>query len=95
MTQYFFLNIILIDINKVKNQTQEKLLSRILVIQLAPDYSPQYIPIMNSVFSAQKMSTIIDSCVLSNFDSPFLQQASFLTGYIYILCSNITYFKYI
>jgi transcription initiation factor TFIIH subunit 3 len=60
------------------------LTSRILTFQVSPDISTQYISIMNAIFSAQKMSVMLDSCVLSTEDSSFLQQASYITGGVYL-----------
>jgi len=39
---------------------------------------------MNAIFSAQKKSIPVDSCVLSPQDSTFLQQASHITGGVYL-----------
>ena len=39
---------------------------------------------MNSIFSAQKQSIAVDSCILGTNDSPYLQQASHLTNGIYL-----------
>ncbi|EFC43470.1 predicted protein [Naegleria gruberi] len=58
--------------------------SRILTFQVSPDISSQYISVMNAIFSAEKMSIMLDACVLSNDDSTFLQQACFLTGGNYL-----------
>lgn len=57
--------------------------SRILILQISPDISAQYIPIMNCIFSAQKLGVLCDALVLSTVDSTFLQQASDLTNGIY------------
>jgi len=57
---------------------------KILIISASPDTSSQYIPLMNCIFSAQKKSVPIDSCILSNQDSSFFQQASHITGGIYL-----------
>eukprot|EP01080_Neovahlkampfia_damariscottae_P005716 gene5716-9536_t len=61
-----------------------ELLSRILVLQVTPDISSQYISMMNSIFCAQKMNVAIDSCVLSPENSSFLQQAAYITGGTYM-----------
>ncbi|KAF0978827.1 hypothetical protein FDP41_001897 [Naegleria fowleri] len=58
--------------------------SRILTFQVSPDISSQYISVMNSIFSAEKMGITLDACVLSTQDSTFLQQACFLTGGMYL-----------
>eukprot|EP01112_Ceratiomyxa_fruticulosa_P009346 TRINITY_DN2435_c0_g1_i1.p1 TRINITY_DN2435_c0_g1~~TRINITY_DN2435_c0_g1_i1.p1 ORF type:complete len:301 (-),score=56.10 TRINITY_DN2435_c0_g1_i1:204-1106(-) len=56
---------------------------RILVITLSNDVSAQYIPVMNCIFSAQRQNIVVDGCVLGN-PSIFLQQATSLTGGIYL-----------
>ena len=58
--------------------------SRILVLKASGDTPAQYIPIMNSIFSAQKMNIPVDTCMLGQFDSPFLQQAADLTTGCYL-----------
>ncbi|KNZ72916.1 RNA polymerase II transcription factor B subunit 4 [Termitomyces sp. J132] len=57
---------------------------RILVLSVSPDLSTSYIPIMNAIFSAQKLAITIDVCQLYGPDSVFLQQAAHLTGGSYI-----------
>ncbi|KAF8236571.1 Tfb4-domain-containing protein [Tricholoma matsutake] len=57
---------------------------RILILSVSPDLSSSYIPIMNSIFSAQKLKITIDVCQLYGPDSVFLQQAAHLTGGSYI-----------
>ncbi|KAF7315506.1 Transcriptional factor [Mycena indigotica] len=57
---------------------------RILILSVSPDLSTSYIPIMNSIFSAQKLKTTIDVCQVYGHDSVFLQQAAHLTGGSYI-----------
>jgi len=57
---------------------------RILIISVSPDQSASYIPIMNSIFSAQKLKVTIDVCKLFGAESVFLQQAAHLTGGSYI-----------
>ncbi|KAG6920301.1 hypothetical protein DXG01_005070 [Tephrocybe rancida] len=51
---------------------------RILVLSVSPDLSTSYIPIMNAIFSAQKLASIFP------LYSVFLQQAAHLTGGSYI-----------
>jgi len=70
-------------INRIVKENQH-IRPRILVIQASPDTSAQYIPIMNCIFSAQRQGILLDSVVLSSDDSTFLQQASHLTGGIYL-----------
>jgi len=59
---------------------------RILILSVSPDLSTSYIPIMNSIFSAQKLKISIDVCQIYGPDTVFLQQAAHLTGgsYIYL-----------
>lgn len=59
------------------------LLSRILILSVSGDLAYQYIPIMNSVFAAQRMRIPIDILKLSG-DTVFLQQASDATKGTYI-----------
>jgi transcription initiation factor TFIIH subunit 3 len=63
---------------------REEILPRILVFSVAPDLSHQYVAVMNCIFSAQKLRILIDSCVLFAEDSPLLQQASYITGGVYL-----------
>ncbi|KIK67218.1 hypothetical protein GYMLUDRAFT_37291 [Collybiopsis luxurians FD-317 M1] len=59
---------------------------RILILSVSPDQTASYIPVMNSIFSAQKLKVTIDACQLYGPDTVFLQQAAHLTGgsYIYL-----------
>ncbi|THH08272.1 hypothetical protein EW146_g9048 [Bondarzewia mesenterica] len=59
---------------------------RILILSVSPDLSTSYIPVMNSIFSAQKLKIAIDVCKVYGTDTVFLQQAAHLTGgsYIYL-----------
>ncbi|EKM54491.1 uncharacterized protein PHACADRAFT_258371 [Phanerochaete carnosa HHB-10118-sp] len=57
---------------------------RILVISVSPDQSSSYIPVMNLIFSAQKLKVTIDVCKIFGGESVFLQQAAHLTGGSYI-----------
>ncbi|KAI0775718.1 transcription factor Tfb4 [Trametes elegans] len=57
---------------------------RILVLSVSPDQSSTYIPIMNSIFSAQKLKVTIDVCKIFGAENVFLQQAAHLTGGAYI-----------
>ncbi|KAK6121227.1 hypothetical protein DH2020_045001 [Rehmannia glutinosa] len=43
-----------------------------------------YVAIMNSIFSAQRSMVPIDSCVIGSQHSAFLQQASYITGGVYL-----------
>ncbi|KAJ7647123.1 transcription factor Tfb4-domain-containing protein [Roridomyces roridus] len=57
---------------------------RILVLSVSPDLSTSYIPIMNAIFSAQKLKATIDVCQIYGPNTVFLQQAAHLTGGSYI-----------
>ncbi|OCB89375.1 Tfb4-domain-containing protein [Sanghuangporus baumii] len=59
---------------------------RIVILSVSPDLSTSYIPLMNSIFSAQKLKVAIDVCKIYGPDAVFLQQAAHLTGgsYIYL-----------
>ncbi|KAI0318391.1 TFIIH subunit Tfb4/p34 [Amylostereum chailletii] len=59
---------------------------RILILSVSPDLSASYIPVMNSIFSAQKLKVTIDVCKVYGPDTVFLQQVAHLTGgsYIYL-----------
>ncbi|KAG6555997.1 hypothetical protein Mapa_001937 [Marchantia paleacea] len=49
-----------------------------------PDAPPQYIAVMNAIFSAQRCLVPIDACIVGNHHSAFLQQATHITGGIYM-----------
>ncbi|CAA6664933.1 unnamed protein product [Spirodela intermedia] len=57
---------------------------RILCLQGSPDGPDQYVAVMNAIFSAQRSVVPIDSCVVGIRHSAFLQQASHITGGIYL-----------
>lgn len=56
---------------------------RILCVQGSSDGPEQYVAIMNSIFSAQRLMVPIDSCYIGSNNSAFLQQASYITGGVY------------
>ncbi|KAK6460133.1 TFIIH subunit Tfb4/p34 [Scheffersomyces coipomensis] len=58
--------------------------SRILIISASDEDDVKYIPIMNSIFAAQKMKLSIDIVKLGYQDSSYLQQASDATNGIYL-----------
>ena len=93
------------DINRISIGSSTTTLNhvvdpRILILAVSPDLSSSYVPIMNSIFSAQKlvrlqMTTItrslklpqkvtIDACQVFGPDTVFLQQAAHLTGGAYL-----------
>ncbi|EPS73731.1 hypothetical protein M569_01027, partial [Genlisea aurea] len=57
---------------------------RILCLHGSPDGPGQYIAIMNSIFSAQRLMVPIDSCLVGAEHSAFLQQASHITRGVYL-----------
>ncbi|XP_038705353.1 general transcription and DNA repair factor IIH subunit TFB4 [Tripterygium wilfordii] len=57
---------------------------RILCLQGSPDGPEQYVAIMNAIFSAQRSMVPIDSCCVGAHNSAFLQQASYITGGVYV-----------
>ncbi|XP_058089602.1 general transcription and DNA repair factor IIH subunit TFB4 isoform X2 [Magnolia sinica] len=57
---------------------------RILCLQGSPDGPEQYVAVMNAIFSAQRSMIPIDSCVVGIQHSAFLQQASYITGGVYL-----------
>ncbi|KAG2731430.1 hypothetical protein G9P44_005846 [Scheffersomyces stipitis] len=57
--------------------------SRILIVTANDEDDVKYIPVMNSIFAAQKMRTSIDIAKLGFEDSSYLQQAADATNGIY------------
>lgn len=53
---------------------------RVLLIMAGADVPEQYVPVMNCIFSAQRMGVSLDSCVLTDQDSTYFQQAAHLTN---------------
>ncbi|KAG0263122.1 RNA polymerase II transcription factor B subunit 4 [Actinomortierella ambigua] len=68
----------------VKADGMGRIKPRILVLTVSPDAPSDYIPSMNCIFSAQKANIPIDVCKIWGEDAVFLQQASHITGGIYI-----------
>ncbi|KAG6501166.1 hypothetical protein ZIOFF_041036 [Zingiber officinale] len=50
----------------------------------SPDGPEQYVAVMNAIFTAQRSMIPIDSCVMGVQHSAFLQQASYITGGVYL-----------
>jgi transcription initiation factor TFIIH subunit 3 len=75
---------------KSKEKGAQAVHARLLVFaspgygSLNPDVSSQYIPVMNCIFSAQKLGVPVDACVLAGGDSTFLSQAAHLTNGVYL-----------
>ncbi|KAH9611228.1 hypothetical protein KSS87_018044 [Heliosperma pusillum] len=59
-------------------------LASILCLHGSPDGPEQYVSVMNAIFSAQRSMIPIDSCVVGAQHSAFLQQASYITGGVYL-----------
>lgn len=76
-----------LDINRVWRE-MPRVRPRVLVMHASGDSSHQYIPLMNAIFSAQKAGIMVDSCVLGQHESTFLQQAAQLTNGIYLRPQN-------
>lgn len=62
--------------------SQSHLTSRIMILSVSGDLALQHIPMMNSIFSAQKQKVVIDIAKIGG-DAVFLQQASDLTKGMY------------
>ncbi|KAF2869688.1 TFIIH subunit Tfb4/p34 [Massariosphaeria phaeospora] len=62
---------------------RESLTSRILIVSVSGDLANQYIPVMNSIFAAQRKRIPIDILKLAG-DTVLLQQASDATGGVYM-----------
>ena len=77
------LSLALCHINKA-SRTFPDVKARLLVVQAAPDHSPDYIAIMNCIFSAQKLNVPVDAVILARDDSVLLQQAAHLTSGVYL-----------
>ncbi|CAI9269610.1 unnamed protein product [Lactuca saligna] len=62
--------------------------SRILCLHGSQDGPREYVAIMNSIFSTQRSMVRIHSCVIGSQHSAFLQQASYITGAVYLTVCN-------
>ncbi|KAK6787722.1 hypothetical protein RDI58_016247 [Solanum bulbocastanum] len=74
----------LLDIQRVFRSGPLHPQPRILCLHGSPDGPGQYVAVMNSIFSAQRSMVPIDSCVIGSQHSAFLQQASYITGGVYL-----------
>ncbi|XP_072368751.1 general transcription factor IIH subunit 3 isoform X5 [Scyliorhinus torazame] len=81
-------DIITEEIKDLMAKTGRELKSRILVIKAAEDSAAQYMNFMNVIFAAQKQNILIDACVLDS-ESGLLQQASDITGGLYLKIPQI------
>ncbi|KAK4511235.1 low-affinity phosphate transporter [Mucor velutinosus] len=83
------LSMALCYINRVTKLDDEgHIKPRILVLSVSPDSAYQYIPLMNCIFSAQKASIPLDVCKVFGEETAFLQQASNITGGVYVKMEN-------
>ncbi|KAF3652721.1 hypothetical protein FXO37_17380 [Capsicum annuum] len=74
----------LLDIQRVFRSGPLHPQPRILCLHGSPDGPGQYVAVMNSIFSAQRSMVPIDSCAIGSQHSAFLQQASYITGGVYL-----------
>jgi transcription initiation factor TFIIH subunit 3 len=65
------------------HKSRTMLTSRILIVSVSGDLANQYIPMMNSIFAAQRKRVPIDILKLAG-DTVLLQQASDATGGVYM-----------
>jgi len=65
--------------NESSQEAQISIEPRILILALSSDRSVSYVPLMNAIFSAQKLKVTIDVCKLGGSPTVFLQQATHLT----------------
>jgi len=61
-------------------EAQTSLEPRILILPVSSDRSASYVPLMNALFSAQKLKVTIDVCKIGGPTTVFLQQAAHLTN---------------
>jgi transcription initiation factor TFIIH subunit 3 len=71
------------DTDNAGNLDRIPLTSRILIVSVSGDLANQYIPVMNSIFAAQRKKIPIDILKLAG-DTVLLQQASDATGGVYM-----------
>lgn len=55
-------------------------MGRVLALVANRDNLGQYVPMMNCIFSAQRLGIPVDSCIVSDSDSTYFQQAAHLTN---------------
>lgn len=74
--------------NEVSTQAggsvRQALSPRVLLVTLSPDAPEQYIPVMNSIFAAQRLNIPLDVLPLTPSNKTFLQQAADATQGIYL-----------
>ena len=64
-------------------QAQPEVEIRVLVVLASGDYKPYYIPLMNTIFSAERLGVCIDCINVFADGSKFMQQACHQTGGTY------------
>ena len=69
--------------SRVLLQSDPELEVRVLVVLASADYKPYYIPLMNTIFSAEHLGVCIDCVNVSTHGSKFMQQACHQTGGTY------------
>lgn len=69
--------------NRWRREISSELQGRVLVCHRGTDVASQYIPLMNSIFTAQRRSVVVDACMVGGIDSIFLQQAAHFTNGTY------------
>jgi transcription initiation factor TFIIH subunit 3 len=71
-------------INNNTNNNTISLAPRVMCITGCPDAPSQYISMMNAIFASQRQHVAIDCCKLGPTHSVCIQQASYMTGGVYI-----------
>ncbi|KAF1956394.1 RNA polymerase II transcription factor-like protein B subunit 4 [Byssothecium circinans] len=74
---------VLADSDAASKTQRIPLTSRVLIVSVSGDLANQYIPVMNSIFAAQRKRIPIDILKLAG-DTVLLQQASDATGGVYM-----------
>ena len=69
--------------SRVLLQSDPELEVRVLVVLASADYKPYYIPLMNTICSAEHLGVCIDCVNVSTHGSKFMQQACHQTGGTY------------
>ena len=65
-------------------ERREALVCRVVCVKACGDDPVQYLAVMNSIFAAQRADVNIDACMIGTKQSGFMQQASHLTGGVYV-----------
>ena len=71
-------------INSMKKQQKHvNTNARMLILQITHDNGSQYRVLMNGMFCAKSKGVTVDSCILSDMESSWMQQISSYTGGLY------------